>query len=100
MWFGVPMDQETQVKLYCHVSQWLKTGFGLVIGFTNHLQVVTTINYYTIADLHILQSLHTNLLGIFPLVFTLRFLTLGLQHRNYKRLTESYYSNITVLLHT
>jgi hypothetical protein len=37
-------------------------GFGLVIGFTNHLQVVTTNNYYTIADLYNLQSLHTNLL--------------------------------------
>jgi hypothetical protein len=37
-----------------------KTGLGLVIGFIDHLQVVTTINYYTIAALHNLQSLHTN----------------------------------------
>jgi hypothetical protein len=36
-------------------------GFELVIGFTNHLQVLTTNNYYIIADL---QSLHTNLLCI------------------------------------
>jgi hypothetical protein len=34
-------------------------GFGLVTGFINHLQVITTINYYTVADLHNLQSLHT-----------------------------------------
>jgi hypothetical protein len=46
---------------YCHVLQWLKMGFRLVIGFIDHLQVVTTINYNTIADLHNLQSLHTNL---------------------------------------
>jgi hypothetical protein len=42
----------------------------LVIGFINHLQVVTTNNYYTIVALHNLQSLHTNLLSLFPLVFT------------------------------
>jgi hypothetical protein len=40
---------------------WLKTGIQFVIGFINHLQVVTTINYYTIAALHILQPSHTNL---------------------------------------
>jgi hypothetical protein len=39
----------------------IKDGFGLVIGFINHFQVITTINYYTIAALHNLQSLHTNL---------------------------------------
>jgi type IV secretory pathway TrbD component len=38
--------------LYCHVYQWLRRGFGLVIWFINHLQVVTTINYYTITDFH------------------------------------------------
>jgi hypothetical protein len=55
---------------YCHVSQWLKTGFGLVIGFISHLQVVTTINYYTIAALHNLQSLHNILFSLSELVFT------------------------------
>jgi hypothetical protein len=44
------------------------------MGFNNHLQVITTNNYYTIADLHNLQSLHTNLLSVFPLVFTVRYL--------------------------
>jgi hypothetical protein len=41
--------------IYCHVYQWLKTGFGMIIGFINNLQNVTTNNYYTIADLHNLQ---------------------------------------------
>jgi hypothetical protein len=43
------------------VSQWLKTGFGLVIGFINHLRVVTTNNYYTITDLH--TTKHSTLLS-------------------------------------
>jgi hypothetical protein len=29
---------------YCHVCQWLKMGFRLVIAFIDHLQVVTTVN--------------------------------------------------------
>jgi hypothetical protein len=40
---------------YYHVYGWLKMGFGLVIGFINNLQVITTINYYTVAALHNLQ---------------------------------------------
>jgi hypothetical protein len=79
------------MKEYCHVSQSLKTGFGFVIGFINNLQVITTINYYTIAALHNLQSLHTNLFSLSALVFT------DLQHRNYNSLTESHTPNITVL---
>jgi hypothetical protein len=35
-----------------------ETGFGLVIGFINRLQLVTTNNYNTVPDLHNLQSLH------------------------------------------
>jgi hypothetical protein len=46
----------------------------MVIGVVNNLQVVTTNNLYTIADLHSLQSLHTNLLSLFKIVFTIRFL--------------------------
>jgi hypothetical protein len=44
--------------------------FGLVTGFINHLQVVTTITYYTIARLHNLQALHTSLLTLSAVVFT------------------------------
>jgi hypothetical protein len=44
----LPMGRPT----YSHVYQWLKTGFGLVIWFIDHLQVVTTSNYNTAADLH------------------------------------------------
>jgi hypothetical protein len=52
--------------------------FKRVIRFINHIQVVTTNNYYTIADLHNLQSLHINLLSVFPLVFIIRFLATDL----------------------
>jgi hypothetical protein len=37
---------------YCHVSQWLRRGFGLVIGFINNLLAVTTNNYNTVTDFH------------------------------------------------
>jgi hypothetical protein len=63
-----------------------KDGFGLVIGFINNL---TTINYYTIADLHNLQSLHANLFSLSALVFT------DLSHRNYNSLTELHTPRIT-----
>jgi hypothetical protein len=56
----------TLLSSYCHVYLCLKAGFRLVIGFINNLEVVTAINYSTIADLHKLQSLHTNLLSLFP----------------------------------
>jgi hypothetical protein len=52
--------------------------FGLVIGFINRLQVGTTIAYDIFPELHNLQSLHYNLLSLFPLVFTLRFLATDL----------------------
>jgi hypothetical protein len=47
-------------------------------GYINYLQAVTTNNCYTIADLHNLQSLRTNLLSLFPLVFAIRFLATDL----------------------
>jgi hypothetical protein len=55
-----------------------KGWFRMVIGFIDHLQVVTTNTYYTIADLHSPKSLHTNLLSLFPPVFTIRFLATDL----------------------
>jgi hypothetical protein len=64
-------------------------GFGLVIGFINNLQVVTTINYDSIADFH--TTKHCTLS---PLVFTV------LQHRNYKSLTKSHTPNTTALQDT
>jgi hypothetical protein len=65
----------------------------MLIGFIGYLQVVTTNNYNTIADLHNLQSLRTNFLSLSALVLT------DLQHRNYKSLTKSHIPNITVLQH-
>jgi hypothetical protein len=53
-------------------------GFGLEIRFIGSSSVVTKNNYNTIADLHNLQSLHTNVLRLFPLVFTNRFLATDL----------------------
>jgi hypothetical protein len=64
-------------------------GFELVIGFTGYLQVVATINYYTIDTLHNVQSLQTNIFSLSALVFT------GLKHGNYSSLTESHTPNIT-----
>jgi hypothetical protein len=55
-----------------------ETGFGLVIGFIKRLQVATTVTYNTVRALHNLQSLHYNLLSLFPLVFTIRFLATDL----------------------
>jgi hypothetical protein len=47
--------------MYCHMSQWLKTGFGLVIGFINHLQVITTIL--------LLNTIYNHLTLIFSVYF-------------------------------
>jgi hypothetical protein len=55
-----------------------ETGFGLVFGLINRLQLVTTNNYNTVPELHNLQSLHYNLLSLFPLVFTILFLATDL----------------------
>jgi hypothetical protein len=48
----------------------LKNPFRLLIGFINNLQVVSALTYYTIARLHNLESLLTNLLTLSALVFT------------------------------
>jgi hypothetical protein len=74
-------------------------GFGLVIGFIDHFQVVTTNNYTTVTDFPHFKALHANLISLFPLIFTIRFLATDLQHRNYKSLTKSHDPNITALQH-
>jgi hypothetical protein len=48
----LPLQIEAVSTTYCHVFQCLKTGFGLVIGFINHLQVVTATKYNTVTDFH------------------------------------------------
>jgi hypothetical protein len=70
MWFRQRKYQERKVWKYCNVFGWLETESGLLIGFINHLQVVTTINYNTVTDLHNLHSLHANLLSLPSVVFT------------------------------
>jgi hypothetical protein len=47
------------VRLKVYKRNW--NAFGLLLGFSNHLQVVTTITYNTLVGLHTLQTLHTNL---------------------------------------
>jgi hypothetical protein len=70
-------------------------GFGLVIGFIKHLQLVTTNNYNTVPGLHNLQTLHSNLLSLFPLVFTIRFLAMDLNTGIITLSIFKYYTYIT-----
>jgi hypothetical protein len=53
---------------YCHVNGLLKKGFGLVIVFIDHLQVVTTINYYK--SLIYTINNHSTLISSFYLQYT------------------------------
>jgi hypothetical protein len=69
-----------------------ETGFGMVVGFINHSQVVATNNYNTVPDLHNLQSLHYNLLSLLPLVFIIRFLATDL---NTGIITDSHFKCCT-----
>jgi hypothetical protein len=44
---------------YCHLYWWLQTEFELVNGLSDHSQVITTNNYYTVADFY--TTNHTTL---------------------------------------
>jgi hypothetical protein len=48
----------------------VQTGFGFVNRFIDHLQVVTTNNYNTIADFHTTNYSTLSLLSLLSLVFT------------------------------
>jgi hypothetical protein len=61
---------------YCHVYggyawRWLDDWILLALLLQS---LLITFNHNTIAILHTLQSLHTNPLSLFPIVFTIRFL--------------------------
>jgi hypothetical protein len=62
--------QAYMAGIYCHDlggCVTYKTGFGLVIGFIDHLRVVSKNNYNTIVDLHATNDFT---LSLFPLVIT------------------------------
>jgi hypothetical protein len=42
------------IYIYTHICEWLYTGFGLLIEFIDHLQIVAS-NYKDIANSHTLQ---------------------------------------------
>jgi hypothetical protein len=44
-WLSLVSEEE-----HCHLSEWLSTGFGLVTGFIDHVQMVTTSNYNALAN--------------------------------------------------
>jgi hypothetical protein len=59
-------------------TDWVQTGFW-IIGFIDHLQVVTTNNYNTIADIHTLKSLqHTLACSVFTRRFLVTALTMAI----------------------
>jgi hypothetical protein len=43
------------LHMYCHDFRVIIDGFGSVIGFIEHLRIVTTSNYSLIANSHTLQ---------------------------------------------
>jgi hypothetical protein len=57
--------------LLCLAEQY-RRGFGLEIGFIDHLQEVTTNNYNTIANFHILPIITAHAKS-FQSAFTIRF---------------------------
>jgi hypothetical protein len=57
------------------VSQWLRRGFGLLVGFIGCLQVVTTINYYPSVDFH--TTKHSTLISSVYLHYSSRIYNTG-----------------------
>jgi hypothetical protein len=47
-------------KLYCHVIEWLQTGFSSVIGFIIFLQLLTTSKNYALTFLHTTSNYKTD----------------------------------------
>jgi hypothetical protein len=64
--FSVLLSNRLGQISYCHVYERLQMGFGLVIRFTEHLQIVTTHNYSAVANSHSAThySTHLSLLSL------------------------------------
>jgi hypothetical protein len=73
-------DLEIETIICCHVyGVCLQTGVGSVIGFTDHLQIVTTSNYDAIANLYTLQITEAHATSS-QSAFTSRFLVTDLNN--------------------
>jgi hypothetical protein len=70
-----------------------ETGFGLVIGFIDHVQVVTTINYNTVPYLHNLNRSTP----IFSVYSHLSSLSVSWQRISTQELSQTHISNITAI---
>jgi hypothetical protein len=57
-----------------------KTGFGLVIGFIDQLQVVTIIDYHTVPDLHTPNHSKLSLYNLTDSEFAVMEITLEVDH--------------------
>jgi hypothetical protein len=79
--FEVATQQQLYTLQYCHVLEWLSTGFWVCIGFTDHVytRLRTTSNYSVTANLHN-SKITTAPAKPFPAccVFTSRSLTTAL----------------------
>jgi hypothetical protein len=63
---------------YFHVIKWLQIGFGLVIGLIQHVQIITTCNYNSLAGLHTIKITETTTHMKSSNVFTSRLLVTAL----------------------
>jgi hypothetical protein len=54
---------------YCHVYEWLYTGFRLVIGFFKHLRIVTTSNCIGLSLIHTLYNSLQQALSLLSLLY-------------------------------